>query len=397
MELRPLGALGRGSPRAAPDVSPLARAGYSVGVAHDEHDPAWEAFLAETPGAHYTQSTLWAKIKAPGGWRASRVVLTREGRIVAGTQLLIRQLPLAGAIGYVPKGPVVAGAAPDLARLALDALHMAARAQRVRYLAVQPPQGGEQIATLLRGQGFQPQPRLGTCPATLRVDLAPDLEAVLAAMKKRTRLNIRRAERAGVTVREGGPGELDSFYRLLSLASERKHFPIYSRGYYRRLWATLAPHGYLKLFLAERDGEALAAQLAIPMGDTLYSHVSAWSGEQGESKPNEALEWGAMVWAKAHGYRYYDFEGIDPLAARALVCGDPLPATLGDGDAMVTRYKLGYGGHVELLPATFDYVYNPALRLAYGVLLPALQRWGLLSRLRKAVSRAFQPPMARAG
>lgn len=394
MKTQPLGAAGLGSARPARDLTFAALDGYNVEVSYADQDSAWEAFLAGTPGAHYTQSTLWARIKAPGGWRAARVIVTHDQRIVAGAQLLIRPLPLLGAIGYVPKGPIVAEASPDLALHTLAALHRVARAHGVRYLAIQPGRDGLAIATQLRAQGFRPQPRLGTCTATLLVDLRPDCDAMLAAMKKRTRQNVRRSERMGVTVREGGAPDLDVFYRLLSVASKRKHFTVYSRAYYEALWQTLAPQGRLKLFIAERAGEALAAQLAIPVGDTLFSHVSAWSGEQGDAKPNEALEWGAMLWAKEHGYSYYDFEGIDPRAARAVVHGDPLPDEPEDGDPMVTRYKLGFGGHVALLPQTYDYVYNPLLRWAYGALLPTLQRWRVLTRLRKAVSRFIQPPMA---
>jgi peptidoglycan pentaglycine glycine transferase (the first glycine) len=394
MKTQPLGAAGLGPARPARGPAVPALDGYSVEVSFADQEPAWEAFLAGAPGAHYTQSSLWARIKAPGGWRAARVTVTRDGRIVAGAQLLMRPLPLAGAIGYVPKGPVLAEASPALAHLALAALHHVARANRVRYLAVQPGRDGLALATLLRAQGFQPQPRLGTCTATLLVDLRPDRDAILAAMKKRTRLNIRRAEREGVSVREGGAPDLDTFYRLLVVASKRKGFPVYTRAYYEALWQTLVPQGHLKLFLAERAGEALAAQLAIPFGETLFSHVSAWSGEQGDAKPNEALEWGAMVWAKEHGYRFYDFEGLDPRAARALVRGDPLPDEPEAGDPMVTRYKLGFGGQVTLLPQIFDYVYNPLLRWAYGALLPAMQRWRVLTRLRTAVSRAIQPAMA---
>lgn len=397
MELPSLGALGRASFRPLRHVGLPALDEYRVDTSYAAYDPAWEEFLARLSGAHYTQSALWARIKAPGGWHAVRVVVHDAGRIVAGAQLLIRPLPLVGALGYVPKGPALAERSPRLVALTLAALHRVARAHGVRYLAVQPGRDGQPVAQQLQAQGFQPQPGLGTCTATLLVDLAPEPEAILARMKKRTRLNIRRSERCGVVVREGDAGELDAFYRLLVAAGARKGFPVYARAYYQELWQALAPQGRIRLFLAERAGEVLSAQLAIPFGDTLYSHVSAWSGEQGDAKPNEALEWGAMLWAKRHGYRYYDFEGIDPPTAEALARGEAPPAPPDEAaDAMVTRYKLGFGGQVTLLPAVYDYVYNPLLRWGYTRGLPALQRWRLLPRLRKLVGRAIRPPSAAA-
>jgi len=34
------------------------------------------------------------------------------------------------------------------------------------------------------------------------------------------------------------------------------------------------------------------------------------------------------MWPKSEGYRYYDLEGIDPKAARALMHGEPLSDSL---------------------------------------------------------------------
>lgn len=381
--------------RPAPSASPAAT-GYRVWVSREGDDPAWDAFLAETPGGHYVQTSMWACMKARSGWSAARVVVASGERIVAGGQLLIHQLPALGAIGYVPKGPILAGDDPQRARVVLDGLHRLAREQRVRYLAVQPPDIGPDLLRLLAEEGFEPQPRLGTCAATLLIDLTPGLDGILAQMKRRTRANIRRSQELGVGVREGSEADLDTFYRLLAAAGQRKQFPIYSRSYYGALWRTLAPGGHIRLFLAECAGEAVAAQLAIPFGDTLFSHVSAWSGSHGSYKPNEALEWAAIVWAKAHGYRRYDFEGIDQRAARAILRGEPLPDSLTpDTDRMVTRYKLGFGGRVALLPGACDYIYNPILRWGYRTAFPLLQRRRVITRLRKAVSRVIQPRMSK--
>ena len=76
-----------------------AGAGYRTRVSYESDDPAWDAFLAATPGGDHLQTSLWAQVKAPFGWRAARVVVTRDDRIVGGVQLLIRPLPLLGRLG----------------------------------------------------------------------------------------------------------------------------------------------------------------------------------------------------------------------------------------------------------------------------------------------------------
>ena len=76
-----------------------------------------------------------------------------------------------------------------------------------------------------------------------------------------------------------------------------------------------------------------------------------WLGEHRDRHPNEALHWAAIQWAKAHGYRYYDFEGIDPAAAELALRGVPLPEPMRQS---VARFKLGFGGEVRLLPRSYD-------------------------------------------
>lgn len=77
--------------------------GYWIWVNEEPEDPDWDAFLAKTPGGHYTQSSLWAKMKALSGWKATRLVVAREDSIIAGAQLLTRPLPLLERSATYPK------------------------------------------------------------------------------------------------------------------------------------------------------------------------------------------------------------------------------------------------------------------------------------------------------
>jgi lipid II:glycine glycyltransferase (peptidoglycan interpeptide bridge formation enzyme) len=119
----------------------------------------------------------------------------------------------------------------------------------------------------------------------------------------------------------------------------------------------------------------VAAVVAIPFGDTVIYKRGAWSGRQGNRRPNEVLHWTAIKWAKAQGYHYYDFEGIDPRAARAIVHGEPCPDSLTQS---VTSFKLGFGGQVTLFPGAYNYVYNPFLRWAYNTVFPKIASWSVM-------------------
>ena len=341
----------------------LTKADYQFQISSKIRDPDWDTYLANTPGGHHVQTSLWAQVKASLGWRAVRILVTQEERIVAGVQLLIRQLPLAGAIGYAPKGPVIASDDPKLAELILNELHQVAREHRVRYLILQPPDNGQALAGQLLQRGFQPSSVEAFPTATVLINLEQDLDEILAKMKSKTRYNIRLGIRKGIIIREGTERDLTEFYRLLVATSQRQNFPVYSEDYYSNKRNILSPFGHFKLFIAEYKDEAVSTMFAIPFGDTVLFKRGGWSGRHGNRRPNEVMHWTAIQWAKSQGYRYYNFEGIDPDVAEKLLRGESLPDGMSQS---VTRFKLGFGGDIVLFPGVYDFVYNPILRWTYN-------------------------------
>lgn len=342
-----------------------------IHISRDAEHPDWDAFLKRTPGGHHAQTSLWAQLKAQLGWEVARVIAIREGHIVAGAQMLIRPLALVGAVGYVPKGPVCAEEDPELAGLILHELHRVARTCHVHYLAVQPPNNGHALVSRLLGWGSPPSAiPVGQPTATLLLDLAKDLDGILADMHASTRYNIRLGLRRGVVVRQGRERDLPTFWRLLEATGRRQGFAPEHETYLSQMYRLLAPRGWLRLFIAEYQGEAVSAALLIAFGDTVFYKRGAWSGRHGKHHPNEVLQWELIQWAKAQGYRTYDFEGIEPACARAVLRGETIPESL---SRTVTSFKLGFGGRVALFPGVYDYVYNPLLRWVYHAACSGLE------------------------
>jgi lipid II:glycine glycyltransferase (peptidoglycan interpeptide bridge formation enzyme) len=68
----------------------------------------WNSFVAQWPGFELMQSYEWGTFKEILGWRAIRLAVVRDGRMVAGAQMLIRPLPLRlVSVAYVPRGPLL--------------------------------------------------------------------------------------------------------------------------------------------------------------------------------------------------------------------------------------------------------------------------------------------------
>jgi len=159
---------------------------------------------------------------------------------------------------------------------------------------------------------------------------------------------------------------------LLVIGGQRHGFVPFPEDYFFGMWRILAPHGYVKLFLAEDDGEVVSAQLVAAFGDAVFAKQVGWSGQRGGRGPNEALDWATIKWAKSGGYKHYDLEGIDATAARALEHGQRLPRVLRNTP---TFYKLGWGGEARLLPPTYCYLFNPLLRIAHNRTLHTVVKW----------------------
>jgi hypothetical protein len=122
----------------------------------------------------------------------------------------------------------------------------------------------------------------------------------------------------------------------------------------------------------------VSAGLRVAFGDTVICKKRGWSGEFGSLRPNVALEWAAIHWAKQAGYRYYDFEGLPRTIAEAVLRGEGLPEENRQSPA---SYKLGYGGDVRILPDALAYFSNPLIRCGHRVVYPRISNWPIVERL----------------
>jgi peptidoglycan pentaglycine glycine transferase (the first glycine) len=347
---------------------------YEVSISENSEDSAWDTFVEHAAGGCYKQASLWAKMRAQTGWHAIRMCLWQDGQIKAGAQVLFRPISFFGNVGEVVQGPICSSENPQTIDLVLDELVKVAKKYHIRLLHVQPPYKPYNAiidACLISRTEYSPSFAKGLVASTLVIDLSQNLDDILQQMDKNRRYRIRYSQRKGVTGREGTETDLDTFYRLLAATGERQGFTPEPKEYYDRLWQTLAPYDSIKLFIVEYLGEALSAALYITFGDTVIRKRSAWSGQHGELSPNEALRWAAITWAKSRGYRYYDFDGIDSLAAKAILNGEPVPEICRQN---VTYFKIAFGGKPILYPEAYDLITNPVLRFAYGTVFPKVGR-----------------------
>ena len=323
----------------------------------------WNQFVAAHARGNLLQTLQWGNLKQGFGWDWELVTLTPGDTPLAGAVVLYRKLPLGlGTIAYVPRGPVVDWSDATQVADLLAALHSAARRHRAWACWIEPEVvDGDPVTSLLPRLGYLQTSRTIQPRSTIVVDLSPPEDEILAAMKSKTRYNIRLSERKGVTVREGTVADVDAFYTLMQETGERDAFGIHTRDYYRRAMELYSPAGQGALFMAEIGTESLAGLMAFAVGQKSWYICGASSDQHRNLMPAYAVQWAAMRWAKARGCTTYDLWGIPDADERTL---EEQFEERSDGLWGVYRFKRGYGGQVVRYTGLWERSLNPLYPLA---------------------------------
>ena len=327
--------------------------------------------MAATGNPHLLQSVGWARVKSASGWQARRFVL--EGHGVA--QVLVRSLPFGLVAAYAPRGPLVAA---DVLALAIAALRQALRTERCTSLLCDPEIAtGAVVRAGLSAAGIQAAPVHVQPTRTLLMDLRLDQDAMLAAMRRKTRQYIRKAERAGVVTEE--TADVGRFHAVLRSVAERDRFAIHDPAYFERIRAAFGEQAHFQI--ARYGGDDVGALLVVRIADRALELFGGWSGHHSEERPFYLLKWRSLLRMKQLGAARYDMWGLSeggtgPSRPRRR---GPLPSdvtpegregsTVGTRESFarphglegVENFKLGFGGEVVTWIGALETAVTPGL------------------------------------
>ncbi|WP_318215877.1 lipid II:glycine glycyltransferase FemX [Streptomyces sp. SCL15-6] len=350
-------------------------------------------FVAARPSVSHLQLPSWGEVKPD--WRAESLGWFDDGGDLVGVALvLLRPLPkLRRYLAYLPEGPVIDWNAAELDRWLEPMLaHLKGRgafsvkmgppvvarrwsAETVKAAIADPgvrrlgdvkatveDPGAREIAERLRRAGWrraEPGGEDGFAAGQPRhvcqVPLAGrSLEQIRNGLNQQWRRNIKKAEKAGVKVVQGGHEDLRAFYELYVETAERDRFVPRPLAYFRRMWTALTAEDpdRMRLYLAHHDGEVLAAATMLTVGDHVWYSYGASTARRREVQPSTALQWRMMCDAHERGARVYDFRGITD--------------TLEEDDHLLglLRFKVGAGGEAVEYLGEWDYPLNKVLHKA---------------------------------
>lgn len=317
---------------------------------------------------HPLQSWEWGEFREKTGKKVLRLGVFDEEKLKASWQLTVHPLPKTSHnLLYFPKGPI-----PD--KTMLEALTKIGQEEQAVLVKMEPyvgrpltgtPSAFEEIKNFLRENHCRSGQPLFT-PFTFRLDLAKSEEELTAAMKSKTRYNVRLSQRHGVKiVKDNSRKAFEVYLKLMIETTKRQRFFAHTPDYHRKMWEILNPAGIAHLLLAKYKGEILAGWILFTFNNILYYPYGASTRKHREVMPSYGMMWEAMKFGKKMGCKTFDLWGTpgpDP---------DPKDPWYG-----FHRFKEGFGAQLVESLGTWDLVINPRLYPIYN--LANSLRWKLL-------------------
>ncbi len=323
-----------------------------------ESSPAerWNTELTRH-GGHLLQSWQWGEFKGRHGWEAERIRVKQPAGTAMAQVLFRHRGPV--SIGYIPRGPVLAGERATLFEALVKEVDAVCRDRRAISLLVEPDgrlglSGTYKAAGFVRSwDAFQPV-------RTVKVPLLDD-QALLDQMHQKTRYNVRLAQRRGVVVerRDGDEDAINTFYELLADTAQRNEFGIHQWSYYADFMRIFGERALL--LFAVIDG-TIAAGLIVAR----FAHeaIYMYGGSSTAFRAHGAaflLQFEAMRWARDQGCRRYDLWGIPLQDPGSSEDARRMAGTHGDDWRGLYNFKVRFGGEIVSYPSPMERRYHPVL------------------------------------
>jgi lipid II:glycine glycyltransferase (peptidoglycan interpeptide bridge formation enzyme) len=338
---------------------------------------AWRQALGALPNAHPLQSWTWGQFKSRWGWSAIPCLLTiaeSSWNPLAAAMVLKRDVPrLPYSVLYVPKGPILDYNDGPLRRVVLAELENVARQENAIFVKIdpdvvkswgveaeRPSPIGRLFTQELAQRGWRPSAEQIQFRNTVELDLRQSEEELMAAMKQKTRYNIRLAGRKGVTIRHGTPADFPAIVQMYQETAVRDQFTIRPAAYYLDAWQSFADANMAHPLIAEYEGDPIAAVVLIKFDKIVTYMYGASTSKERNRMPAYLLQWEAIRWAKSQGADIYDMWGA--------------PSEFDETDQLwgVWRFKKGFNGQVVRHIGAWDYVNK---RFWYWLYTNALPRY----------------------
>ena len=275
---------------------------FQLNLADDSACAAWDAFCERQPGVTLCHGSRWARSLAASYGSRCRSIGWREGdEIVAVLPVLeVRTLAQRSALISTPYGSyggiLHAGGGNPLPREAdLVAPEVAAHLPlRGRHLVVR-----QAAADPVSEEQLQPRNRVAMWLA-----LPAAADTLWTGFPAKVRNQVRKAEKAGVTVRCGREGQ-DDFYQLYLRRMHELGTPAHGPGFFAGLCREFGER--IEFLVAYHEARPVAALMDIEWGGWRVNLYGAADVRVRSLCANNLVYWKSLEQAIGNGCRHYDF------------------------------------------------------------------------------------------
>ena len=284
-------------------------------------------------GAHMLQTSAWAAFQKALG---KRIFYSRGA---GWSWLAVLERNRFGTRLYCPYGPTAHSVAA--LRAALESLATCATKHNAHFVRIEPT--GPIQATDLRALGLHKSPRDINPRHTWTKDLRKSQDELLAEMSATNRNLYRTASKKGLSFRHSTqPADIKILLEMIHEVAARAGIQPHPDAYYIAMAKTLMPRGSATLFIAEHEGKAVSASLALDSPATRYYAHAGARDQARKLHPGTPLLAHMIFDAKAAGKQTFDFFGIAPP-------DQPNHAWRG-----FTAFKQSFGGHDVEFAGTWE-------------------------------------------
>lgn len=334
-----------------------------VEVARDAD--VWDATVASRPDATFYHRWGWRRILADIVGHPARYLVARAGdRVIGALPMVEFRSRLFGrfavSLPFVNYGGILADDQTTADALVESAVEWA----RDRQLA------HVELRHLARRAPAWPERRH---KVTMRLALEAAVDRQWSALDRKVRNLVRKAEKCGLSVEEGGQELLRDFYRVFAHNMRDLGTPVQHRRFFEAVLREFSAEA--RIFVVRLGAEAIAASLTVSHRGSMEVPWASSLRAHADKAPNMLLYWTMLKAAIAGGHRTFDFGRSTPSEGtyrfKEQWGAKPLP--------LVWEYAGLHGAVPDLSPA------NPKFRLAIAM-------W---QRLPVSVATRLGPPIVR--
>ena len=324
----------------------------------DKEKIEYESFIQRHPKGHFLQSIEWAKLK--DNWENEIVIVRNEKNEIKGAvSVLIRKIMphLPYTIMYAGRGPVCDLDDKDTLKELTEKIKDLARKKNAVVFKMDPdvPKENIEFTNTLKELGYKLKENVTDYRQVIqpmyvfRIHINGRSEdEILASFHQKTRYNIRLAMKKGVTIREGTKEDLAKVYPIMQETGLRDDYGIRPLSYFEKMYDCMTDK-YMKILIAEYEGEPIAFTIPIIYGDKVWYLYGASSNKHRNLMPNYLLQWEMIKLAINNNCNIYDFRGVSGFK-------DENSQQYG-----IYKFKKGFNGDFTEFMGEVNYIFKPLI------------------------------------